>query len=188
MFCSLRTCLNGLTPIKPNTFLLIFRMKKYMWLSHLNILYFCLCEASFAHHCLLLTTVRYSQILFLFRLLKTHPNGLTPIRPNTLFRIRPIKKYMWLSHRNLLYFCLCQSTFAHHCLLLTNVLYSLNLFMLWSFRTYANGLTPIKPNTFLLICPMKKYIWLSNCNLLYLCLCEFSFAHRCFLLTTARYS
>ena len=129
MFCLFRTYANGLTLIKPNTLLFICPMKKYMWLSHRNLFYLCLSDSEFAHHCLLLTTVSYSQILFLFRLLNTHPNGLTPIRPNTLFLIRPIKKYMWISHCNILYLCLCESSFAHHRLLLTTVRYSQNLLM-----------------------------------------------------------
>ena len=185
MFCSFRKYANGLMPIKPNTFLLICPMKKYMWLSHYNLLYLCLSDSAFARHCLLLTTVSYSQILFFSRLLTTHPNGLTPIKPNEFLLIRPIKKYMWLSHRNntfllifpmkkymwlshcnLLYLCLSDSAFAHHCLLLTTVRYSQILFLFWLLKTHPNGLTRIRPNILFLIRPIKKYKWLSHRNIL----------------------
>ena len=167
MFWSFRTYANGLTPMKPKTFLLIDPMKKYMWLSHRNILYLCLCESSFAHHRLLLTTVRYGQNLLMFWSFRRYPYGLSPIKPNTFLLIFPIKKYMWVSHCNLLYLCLCGSAFAYHCLLLTTVRYSQILFLFRLLTTHPNGLTPIRPNTLLLIRPIKKYMWLSYRNKIY---------------------
>ena len=159
-----------------------------MGLLHLNILYLCLCESTFAHHRLLPSTTRYTQNLFMFWSFRTYANRLTPFKPNTLLFICPMKKYMWLSHRNLFYLCLSDSEFAHHCLLLTTVSYSQILFLLRLLNIHPNGLTPIRPNTLFLIRPIKKYMWISHCNILYLCLCESSFAHHRLLLTTVRYS